>query len=239
MKNKKDFYIGKVFNTEWGELVVVEYSCGNRVKVKFLNTGYTTETQMSNIRRGCVKDWMAPNVFGVASNNIKESITSPYYKRWHSMLRRCYDEKYQNNYPTYKGCEVSDEWKVLSNFKNWMKFQKWEGMHLDKDILGDGKRYDEDVCVFIHPWVNTIITEANAIRGQYPIGVNKDGNYLRVKCRDPFLNKDVTLGYLREGQEQEGYLMWKSYKKSLVDRMYLEGIIDDKRVFDSLSLRYA
>ena len=32
------------------------------------------------------------------------------------MLRRCYDEKYHEQYPTYKNCEVCDRWKCYANF---------------------------------------------------------------------------------------------------------------------------
>ena len=32
------------------------------------------------------------------------------YSLWHSMLCRCYDEKYHKKYPTYKNCYVCDRW---------------------------------------------------------------------------------------------------------------------------------
>ena len=30
------------------------------------------------------------------------------YDLWQNMLRRCFDEKEQTRYPTYKGCSVSE-----------------------------------------------------------------------------------------------------------------------------------
>ena len=38
------------------------------------------------------------------------------YKKWYSMLQRCYDEKWLERHPHYEGCFVCDEWLKLSNF---------------------------------------------------------------------------------------------------------------------------
>ena len=65
--------------------------------------------------------------------NQKRVWECPYYKVWGSMLKRCYSDKYQERYQTYKGCTVSEEWLTFSNFKNWMEKQDWEGKHLDKE----------------------------------------------------------------------------------------------------------
>ena len=38
----------------------------------------------------------------------------PFYKKWKSMLERCYSDKYRERYPTYKSCSVCQEWLTLS-----------------------------------------------------------------------------------------------------------------------------
>ena len=38
------------------------------------------------------------------------------YQLWHDMLKRCFSEKYQTLYPTYKGCNVSDNFLHYSFF---------------------------------------------------------------------------------------------------------------------------
>ena len=49
------------------------------------------------------------------------------YSLWHSMLCRCYDEKYHKKYPTYKNCYVCDRWLKLSNFlKDIEKLENYE-----------------------------------------------------------------------------------------------------------------
>ena len=96
----------------------------------------------------------------------------PYYKRWHCMLERCYSEKYQEKYPTYKGCTVCDEWLTFSNFKKWMELQAWEGRTLDKDFLIEGNKiYSPTTCVFLPQKLNKFINTRAKVRGQYPLGV--------------------------------------------------------------------
>jgi len=44
----------------------------------------------------------------------------PYYRRWSSMLNRCYSASYQNMFPTYIGCTVCKDWLTFSHFRAWM-----------------------------------------------------------------------------------------------------------------------
>lgn len=54
----------------------------------------------------------------------------PEYVVWKNMLGRCYDQKYQNKYPTYIGCEVAPERHSLSNFTNWFHTNDWQDKQL-------------------------------------------------------------------------------------------------------------
>lgn len=100
-------------------------------------------------------------------------VTCPYYKRWKSMLQRCYSELYHERKPTYKDCTVADEWKTLSNFRKWMVEQDWEGMDLDKDLKVMGNKvYGPEACLFIPRAVNTLFNESGAGSSPYPFGVH-------------------------------------------------------------------
>ena len=87
------------------------------------------------------------------------------YTCWHGMLMRCYCEKYQNKYPTYRGCYVCNRWLKLSNFvediskiKNYeLWFKNPRKYALDKDIKSNGinKCYCLEECMFVTNKENT------------------------------------------------------------------------------------
>jgi len=113
----------------------------------------------------------------------------PYYHRWVGMLKRCYCAKSWLVNPTYKGCTVADKWLYFSNFREWMLTQDYKGLHLDKDILVPRNTvYSETTCCFVPVSVNVFFCGANAIRGEYPIGVSlrSDGKKYKMECFNPF-----------------------------------------------------
>ncbi len=128
----------------------------------------------------------------------------PYYSAWTRMLNRCYSEKYHKIKPTYIGCSVSNEWRLFSNFREWMKTQDWQGKQLDKDILISGnKEYSAEACVFISNSINSLLISNQARRGIYPQGVSlckKSGKY-QAQCWDGGMNK--TLGLFSTIDEAE------------------------------------
>ena len=112
---------------------------------------------------------VAPDVDG-------KQVVCPFYRRWKDMLKRCYSHKYTGLNPSYNECTVSPEWHSFMRFKSWMEKQDWEGGQLDKDILFDGNKvYSEEFCVFVTDKTHTFITDCNASRGGFPIGVCASG----------------------------------------------------------------
>lgn len=110
------------------------------------------------------------------------------YNTWHDMLKRCYDEKLHKKRPTYKDCEVCEEWLCFQNFAEWYynNYYEVEGerMCLDKDILvKHNKIYSKDTCIFVPERINTLFIKCDRSRGEYPIGVfcNKNNKY-QAKC---------------------------------------------------------
>lgn len=161
----------------------------------------------------------------------------PCYRTWASMLNRCHSAKYQESYPTYKGCTVSEEWLTFSNFKNWMEQQDWKGSQLDKDILFEGNKiYSADTCVFVTPSVNSFTTDRGAARGEWMIGViwHKAAKKFQAQCRNPFTKKREHLGYFTS--ELEAHRAWLKRKLELAHE--LAAIQTDHRVAKALIDRF-
>lgn len=162
----------------------------------------------------------------------------PYYRAWRSMLTRCYSTRYQEKYPTYVGCSVTEEWLTFSVFKNWMMTQDWKDNQLDKDLLVKGNKvYGPETCVFVSPVVNSFTLDRGNDRGEWLIGVNwhKGANKFRSTCSNPLTEKRETLGYF--DCEQEAHEAWLMRKRELAHLLAAEQA--DERVAIALINRYS
>lgn len=118
-------------------------------------------------------------------NSKGPRVICPFYRVWVNMLSRVYDKKYQQRQPSYKGCTVSKEWLVFSQFKSWMNGQDWHGKALDKDILVIGNKiYSKETCIFVDGSINNLLLDTKANRGKYPLGVSfkKDNGLFFAQC---------------------------------------------------------
>jgi hypothetical protein len=160
----------------------------------------------------------------------------PFYSRWRLMIQRCYSVKYQEKFPTYKGCFVCKEWLTFSKFRQWMQNQDWGGKQLDKDILVPGNKvYSPDTCVFVEKRVNVFLTESTASRGQHLIGASLDKtlNKFHAYCNDGS-GKKKHLGLF--DTELEAHKAWLAFK--LEQAKILAAEQSDPRVAKALIERY-
>lgn len=141
-------------------------------------------------------------VFGVGiygpgeySSSDKERRTTPEYRSWAAMLRRCYSDKSKIENPTYSDVTVCDEWLVFQEFAEWRNNNYIDGWHLDKDILMPGNRvYCPLYCRFVPPQVNHQFIHKRSNRGPWPVGVSMDsrrGTFLAKVSTD---SKTLNLG---------------------------------------------
>jgi hypothetical protein len=135
------------------------------------------------------------------------------------MFARCYSKSELKKYPSYNGCFVSEEFIKFTDFKKWVDSQPnndWENCHLDKDLLiKDNKIYSPDTCVFIEADLNTFLTDSEASRGDYLIGVtyHKRDKVFEAKCNNPFGLTDDDGRYLgRFRTEVEAHKAWRAKK---------------------------
>ena len=222
---KKSEYEGKVFKTNnYGNVVVLQYTNTRDVTVKFINTGNTRKVGISELKKGEVRDNELKPVYKVGimdiPNAMKRGPKPKSYNTWNNMLQRCYNEHMRSKLPTYSDCEVSDDFKYYSKFKEWAEKQvgyDQKGWCLDKDILVKGnKTYSAETCCFIPQEINCLITGANAIRGVYPIGVYHDTS----KCKKRFSARVSKNGkHKRFGSyetPEEAFEVYKREKESYI-----------------------
>lgn len=154
------------------------------------------------------------------------------YKRWQTMLSRCYNEKFHEKQPRYKDCFVSEEWLTFSNFKRWLISQDdWQNLQLDKDLIFHGnKEYSKETCFMVSRQVNMFTTERNANRGEYMIGVTngRRGNGYRASLGPVYLGQYAT--------EIEAHDVWWSAKCLLAEKLASEQT--NPMVANALRMRY-
>lgn len=185
-------------------------------------------------------------VFGVGINDYPGTsswyidgvrVKCPFYRKWMSMLSRCYKEEYLETFPTYLDCYVCDEWKYFSNFRSWMEMQDWEGKELDKDLLVKGNKvYSPDTCIFISRGLNCFLNDHAAKRGPYPIGVSwhKLTQMFASQCSDPLTGKSEHLGLFNT--PEEAHAAWKRRKHEHV--LFYASQETDPRLIEALKTRF-
>lgn len=161
----------------------------------------------------------------------------PFYETWKGMIHRCYSAKKQSRRPTYIGCAVISEWHSFSIFRIWMLNQKWEGNHLDKDILFPGNKvYSPDTCIFVSQKINAFITDCGSVRGEWPAGVswNKSARKFQAGCQNPFTGRNEYLGVFT--CPEEAHEAWRHRKNELAFRH--ADAQEDTRIAAALRARY-
>ena len=157
----------------------------------------------------------------------------PSYTHWHSMLGRCYDPKCQAKYPTYIGCTVCQEWLLFSNFKKFYDENYKEGFVLDKDILKIGNKvYSPETCRFVPVYLNSLLIDSGAIRGDLPLGVSslkpsikshRINITYRARCSNGY-RKPITKIFKTVEEAQEWYSITK---KSIVKEQAIRAFLDN------------
>ena len=182
-------------SNNYGPFKIVSYSGYDSVEVMFIDTGYRTTTEAGNVRRGNVKDYLAPSVFGVGfigdgihKTKINGKQTKA-YKTWSSMFVRCYCPKLHAKYPTYKECSVGKEWLNFQAFAEWFYNNYTDGLHLDKDIIKKGNKiYCPEFCKFVTHTENVIEAHAKNYEFISPDGIVTKIYNLADFCRNNKLN---------------------------------------------------
>lgn len=138
-------------------------------------------------------------------NDIEGSYGTIYYYKWHAMLQRVKSDTYLAKRPTYKECDICEEWKYISKFKGWFDSNYIENYVLDKDLyIPNNKVYSPETCLFIPNNINQLINKQNV--GGY--SKRPSGNY---QVRMNIGGKLKILGtYKMEKEAHQVYIEFKA-----------------------------
>lgn len=170
-----------------GTATVIEYQHSDRVLIKHNDKhGHTHLVQAGHLKRGNIKNPYHPSVYGIGyigdgaylvSKDRKHLVA---YKKWQSMIERCYSERYQLKKPSYVGCTVSNDWLNYQNFAEWFYSDPHHdrGYELDKDVLLVGNKvYSGKTCALVPSDINNF-AKGYAKENNLPIGVGyRNGSY--------------------------------------------------------------
>ena len=201
--------------------IVVEFQDDYKARVK---------TQYCNFKSGSIRNPYYPNIYGVGMTGnkyptaikrdpIKEYLT------WHNIIQRCFTDRVKKKQPAYQNVTCCEEWLNYETFYEWLhsqpNFEKWKNgdrWAIDKDILVKGNKvYSPDVCCLIPQNVNCLFLKREAERGDYPIGVYYTEDGFGARCRNPFLDKTVELGYY--STPEKAFQAYKIYKENLIKQV--------------------
>lgn len=228
--------IGQVFKTKrGGDCVVIDYKSATQVLVRFEN-GCERVVQYGALSLGNVKNYDKPLVqgFGILDMEKQNVRLMRFYILWCNVLKRCFNKKVKEKYPTYQDVSCTDRWKRFSTFVEDVESIEnvdkgiFEGWHFDKDILKKGnKLYSKDFCCFVPKEVNKLFTKRQSGRGGNLIGVyyNKKRNKFSASCN--FGSGQKYLGLYNT--ELEAFLVYKTAKEGYIKDVAnkLKGVISD------------
>lgn len=222
-------------NTQGYVAEVTNYIRAKDVYIKFIKTGYETKVRADHLRDGRFKDKLAPIVYGVGylgEGNIPSWVNgkvSKVYDSWKKMLQRCYDDKYKDKQPTYKGCTVSQEWHDFSKYALWYygnhpDINNTSGIlfQLDKDLLVPGNKiYGEQFCSILPSYINSLLVNCSGGSRQYPLGVHKEvgGKYVAQISKGRY---KVHLGHFET--IKDAYNRYKESKESYIKAAALSSL---------------
>ena len=223
--SKKIDRTGEVgYNNDGEKMMIVKYSNANDIDVKFEDGTIIKHNAYNNFKKGNIKNPYFPSFYGVGF--IGNGKFKPFdengkptkcYIAWKNMMKRCYCLKCHKNRPRYSHCTVDEEWWNFQVFAEWYYSHYYEieneQMALDKDILNKGNKvYSANTCVFVPSSINNLFVKSNNKRGEYPIGVTKNGSKFQARLNKG--NEQIYLGIYTT--PEEAFQVYKKAKESYI-----------------------
>lgn len=233
-------------NNFGSKMIIIEYRGALDIDVYFPEYNWIAKStrynvfKIGNIKCPYEKRYYEVGYLGEGKYKASEnSENTKCYNSWHDMLRRCYDPKLHKKRPTYKNCEVCEEWLNFQNFAKWYEDNYYEvddkKMCLDKDILVKGNKiYSPKTCIFVPNDINVLFTKHDNNRGNYPIGVsyNKANKKFIANCNiyDFKENKKKRIYLGCYDTPEKAFEVYKQYKEKYIKEVadYYKDQISEK-----------
>lgn len=229
--NKEDYYYRNLYSLNQEQYRIV--------KKHFIETGDDSEQFILDVINeikykpdNWSKKCMNPVMCGIGYRGSEDvDCKSEAYIKWHDMMNRCYNEKFLERNPQYRGCTVCEEWKNFSNFKVWYESHKYGNvvLDLDKDILFKGNTmYDPAHVALVPHEINTLFVNGKKNRGDLPVGVYFDNDKGKYRACMAFMGKTIKLGTFDNAEA--AFVRYKEYKEDFIKDMaeLYKGKIPDK-----------
>lgn len=141
--------------------------------------------------------------FGIGINDAEYMTTvsingkikqCPIHSAWALMLERCYSDKSLKKHPRFIGITVCKEWRLFSNFRDWVLMQDDKGMRLNISIKVKGNKvYSPDTCLFIPQELEGFLDCKTTISG-LPKGVSENKDSIKYTAAIKYNGKKRNLG---------------------------------------------
>lgn len=154
-----------------------------------------------------------------------KNVKCPVYRKWSSMIERCYCLKHQARRPTYINCFVCKEWLVFTNFAKWFEVNNIDGYELDKDIKVKGNNiYSPEKCLFVPSCVNQLLNKNKQKNtAGLPTGVHFDKHANKYRATISIDGKRKYLGYFQTPElARKAYVIAKNKEINRKCKQYPE-----------------
>lgn len=232
------YYLGYEGHSKKGSpFSVIEWEEGSKdCKILFKNTGYIKKTSKHVLLYSGVEDPTIQLQGRGIFDTYPEHNKSDACVLWRSIFNRCYGNYSLKKSPSYKGCSVSEEWRLFSRFKKWYDNNYIDGWHLDKDLKVKGNKvYGEDFCIFVPQVLNSLTVNSTAIRGDLPVEVTACDSLTNpfkadIKFTEDGITKRKYLGCFPT--KEEAFCAYLSAKLKVIEdkslELYNKGIITEE-----------
>lgn len=239
---------------------IVEYNNALDIVIEFQDEHkYRVHAQYHDFKKGKCKNPYFLSVYGFGYLGVDKNgdvpkiselkggkyATTWEYIKWMNMLKRCFDDKYKEKYPTYKEATCCDRWLCFSYFLEDLEILKQEynwsediKLNLDKDILHKGNKiYSLENCILVPNYINTLFTKCDTSRGNCPIGVSYHKRAKKYEAQCSINGETKGLGLYNT--PEEAFYVYKQAKEEGIKRIaedcVLKGYITkDSRLYKAM-----